>query len=166
MDIARRVAHPHLVEPRHERIASENDLTVRLKHAEEALRARELNFQLIVESIPAPVAVITPTGQVEALNQPVLDYFGKSFEELTGWAASDPVHPDDLPHVIEVRQKALERGETYEVESRHRRADGVYRWFHVRGLPLKDTDGRILRSGVLQPLHAFPLPREHRGSAD
>ena len=31
------------------------------------------------------------------------------------------------------------------VESRHRRADGVYRWFHVRGFPLKDTDGRILR---------------------
>jgi len=122
---------------------------VRLKHAEEALRARELNFQMIVESIPAPVAVITPTGQVEALNQPVLDYFGKSFEELTGWANSDPVHPDDFPHVTEVRRKALERGETYEVESRHRRADGVYRWLHVRGFPLKDTDGRILRWCVL-----------------
>ena len=122
---------------------------MRLKHAEEALRARELNFQMIVESIPAPVAVITPTGQVEALNQPVLDYFGKSFEELTGWANSDPVHPDDFPHVTEVRRKALERGETYEVESRHRRADGVYRWFHVRGFPLKDTDGRILRWCVL-----------------
>ena len=137
------------MEPRHERTASENDLTVRLKHAEEALRARELNFQMIVESIPAPVAVITPTGQVEALNQPVLDYFGKSFEELTGWANSDPVHPDDFPHVTEVRRKALERGETYEVESRHRRADGVYRWLHVRGFPLKDTDGRILRWCVL-----------------
>jgi PAS domain S-box-containing protein len=137
------------VEPRHERTAIENDLTVRLKHAEEALRARELDLQLIVESIPAPVAVITPTGQVEALNQPVLDYFGKSFEELTDWANSDPVHPDDLPHVTEVMRKALERGETYEVESRHRRADGVYRWFHVRGFPLKDTDDRILRWCVL-----------------
>src|SRR6185503_12582183 len=145
MDIARRVPHPPVVEPRHERTASENDLTVRLKHAEEALRARELNFQLIVESIPALVAVLTPTGQVEALNQPVLDYFGKSFEELTRWANSDAVHPDDLAHVIESRQKALETGEPYEGESRHRRADGVYRWFHVRGFPLKDTDGRILR---------------------
>ena len=145
MDIARRVPHPQVVEPRHERTASANDLTVRLKHAEEALRARELNFQLIVESIPALVAVLTPTGQVEALNQPVLDYFGKSFEELTRWANSDAVHPDDLAHVIESRQKALESGEPYEGESRHRRADGVYRWFHVRGFPLKDTDGRILR---------------------
>lgn len=117
--------------------------------AEEALRARELNLQLIVESIPAPVAVITPTGEVEALNRPVLDYFGKSFEELTRWAASDTIHPDDLPRVIEVRRRALESGETYEVESRRRRADGVYRWFHARGFPLKDTDGRILRWCVL-----------------
>jgi PAS domain S-box-containing protein len=136
------------VESRHD-TASENDFTVRLKHSEEVLRAGELNFQLIVESIPAPVAVITPTGEVEALNQPVLDYFGKSFDELAGWTNSDTVHPDDLPHVIEVRQKALELGETYEVESRHRRADGVYRWFHVRGFPLKNTDGRILRWCVL-----------------
>jgi PAS domain S-box-containing protein len=133
------------VEPQQDRTTSENDLTARLKRAEEALRSRELTFQLIVDSIPAPVAVITPTGEVEALNQPVFDYFGKSFEELADWANSDPVHPDDLPHVIDIRQKALERGETYEVESRHRRADGVYRWFHVRGFPLKDADGRILR---------------------
>ena len=133
------------MEPRQDRTATENDLTVRLKHAEEALRARETDFQLIIESIPALVAVLTPTGEVEALNQPVLDYLGKSFEELKGWANLDVVHPDDLAPMMESRRKALESGEPYEFESRHRRADGVYRWFHVRGFPLKDTDGRILR---------------------
>jgi len=59
------------------------------------------------------------------------------------------VHPDDLPHVIQVLTHALQTGETYEVESRHRRFDGVYRWFHVRGFPLKNTDGTILRWCVL-----------------
>ena len=49
MDIARRVVHPHVVEPGQDRTASENDLIVRLNRAEEALRARELNLQLIVE---------------------------------------------------------------------------------------------------------------------
>jgi signal transduction histidine kinase len=68
---------------------------------------------------------------------------------LKGWSSSDPVHPEDLPHVIEVLTRALETGETYEVESRHRRFDGVYRWFHVRGFPLKDIDGSILRWCVL-----------------
>jgi len=40
------------------------------KRAEEALQRRELSFRLIVDSIPAPVAVTTPSGEVEALNQP------------------------------------------------------------------------------------------------
>ena len=137
------------MDPRLEKRAIDDDLTERLKRAEEALRARELNFQLIVDSIPAQVAVITPTGEVLTLNQPCLEYFGKTLDELKGWASSDPVHPEDLPHVIRVLTHALETGETYEVESRHRRFDGVYRWFHVRGFPLRDTDGSILRWCVL-----------------
>jgi PAS domain S-box-containing protein len=126
-----------------------DDLAERLEQAEAALRERKLDLQLMVDSIPAPVAVITPTGEVETLNQPCLAYFGKTLDELKGWASSDPVHPEDLPNVIEVLTHALETSQTYEVESRHRRFDGVYRWFHVRGFPLKDTGGRILRWCVL-----------------
>lgn len=127
----------------------DNNLVEQLKHAEEALRVRELNFQLLVDSIPAQVAVLTPTGEVITLNQPCLDYFGKTLEELKGWTFSDPVHPDDLPNVLEMLTHALQTGEPYEVESRHRRFDGVYRWFLVRGSPMQDTDGSILRWCVL-----------------
>src|SRR5438046_3126164 len=144
MDIERRVEHPHRVKPRQDRTASENDLIVRLNRAEEALRARELNFQLVVDSIPAPVAVTSPSGEVEGVNQPTLEYFGKTFEELKGWKASDIVHPDDLQHTIDALMKAHETGQAYDVESRHRRADGIYRWFNVLGLPLRDTEGEIL----------------------
>jgi len=117
---------------------------VRLKRAEEALRARELNFQLVVDSIPAPVAVTSPSGEVEGVNQPTLEYFGKTFEELKGWRASDAVHPDDVQHTIDALMQAHETGQAYNVESRHRRADGIYRWFNVLGLPLRDTEGEIL----------------------
>jgi PAS domain S-box-containing protein len=122
-----------------------DDLVERLARTEEALRARELSFQLIVDSTPVPVAVTTPTGEVEAVNQPTLEYFGKTFEELRGWKASDVVHPDDLQHTIATQQKAHETGTAYNVESRHRRADGTYRWFNVRGFPLRDNEGHILR---------------------
>jgi len=132
------------VEPRPDPTASENDLIARLKRAEEALRARELNFQLVVDSIPAPVAVTSPSGEVEGVNQPTLEYFGKTIEELKGWQASDVVHPDDLQHTIAALMKAHETGQAYNVESRHRRADGIYRWFNVLGLPLRDTEGEIL----------------------
>ncbi len=120
------------------------------RRAEEALRVRELSFRLIVDSIPAPVAVTTPAGEVEALNQPTLEYFGKTFEELKGWKTSDVVHPDDLQHTIAAQAEAHEAGLAYNVESRHRRADGVYRWFNVLGLPLRDTTGHILRWFILQ----------------
>src|SRR5216684_3248836 len=143
IDIARGVEHPHRVEPRQERTASENDLIVRLKRAEEALRARELNFQLVVDSIPAPVAVTSPSGEVEGVNQPTLEYFGKTFEELKGWKSSDVVHPDDLERTVAAQMGAHQKGNSYHVESRHRRADGVYRWFNVLGLPLRDAQGRI-----------------------
>lgn len=121
-----------------------DDLAERLKQTEEALRALELNFRLIVESIPAPVAVTSPSGEVEALNRPTLEYFGRTFEELKGWKSSDVVHPDDLERTIAAQAEAHQTGSAYNVESRHRRADGVYRWFNVLGLPLRDTEGRIL----------------------
>src|ERR1700704_6758633 len=114
------------------------------KRAEEALRESERNFNLIVDSIPLPVAVTSPTGEVEALNQPTLEYFGRTFEELKGWKSSDVVHPDDLERTVAAQMEAHKTGSSYNVESRHRRADGVYRWFNVLGLPLRDTEGEIL----------------------
>src|SRR6185295_18212514 len=120
------------------------------KLAEAALREGELNFNLIVESIPVPVAVTLPTGEVEALNQPTLEYFGRTFEELKDWKSSDVVHPDDLQRTVAAQTEAHKTGSAYNVESRHRRADGTYRWFNVLGLPLRDAQGRILHWFHLQ----------------
>src|ERR1700722_6701540 len=107
-------------------------------------------LRLIVDSIPAPVAVTTATGEVEFVNQLTLEYFGKTLDDLKGWSTADAVHPDDLPNVVAVWRQAVETGNRYEVEGRHRRADGVYRWFHVNGFPLRDAEGRIVRWCVLQ----------------
>jgi len=41
--------------------------------------------------------------------------------------------------------RSIQTGEPYEVEHHLRRADGVYRWFHARGLALRDKEGRIVR---------------------
>ena len=112
---------------------------------DEALRRRELDFSLIVDSIPVPVAVTTPNGEVEGVNRPTLEYFGKTLGELKGWSTSDAVHRDDLPSTVAAFVAAHEGGRAYHVESRHRRADGVYRWFNVIGMPLRDSQGQILR---------------------
>jgi PAS domain S-box-containing protein len=115
------------------------------RQSEEVLRFVDENFRLVIDSIPVPVAVTTPTGEVESLNQPTLEYFGKTLEDLKGWKSSDVVHPDDLERTVASQIEAHETGRAYNVESRHLRADGIYRWFNVRGFPLRDSQGNILR---------------------
>ncbi|PYV71887.1 MAG: hypothetical protein DMG97_14875 [Acidobacteria bacterium] len=119
------------------------------KTAKEALQVRELSLRLLVDSIPAPVAVMAPSGEVETVNKPNLEYFGKTLEDLRKWGTSDAVHPDDLPHAIEIWIEAIQTGQPYDVKQRLRRFDGVYRWFGVHGFPLRDPDGRILNWCVL-----------------
>jgi PAS domain S-box-containing protein len=113
------------------------------KLGEEALRARELSWRQIVDSIPGLVATMGPMGEVEFLNRQTLEYFGRTNEELKDWSLIGAVHPDDLPGVIAARQKCIETGQIYEVEHRCRRADGIYRWFQVRGLPVRNEEGTI-----------------------
>jgi PAS domain S-box-containing protein len=59
----------------------------------------EFTVRQMVNGISALFAVMTPDGAVEEVNRAVLDYFGKTLEELKGWATTDAVHPDDLPSV-------------------------------------------------------------------
>jgi GAF domain-containing protein len=54
------------------------------------------------------------------------------------------VHPDDLARRNAAWGAALRAGDTYEVELRLRRHDGVYRWFLLRTIPIKDGSGRVV----------------------
>jgi PAS domain S-box-containing protein len=115
------------------------------RRAEEALRASDLNFRVIIDSIPGLVHTLTASGELEFVNQQNLDYFGKSLEELRSWATSDVFHPDDLARAIEAWKHTQETGQPEEIECRLRRADGAYRWFQLRCLPLRDSENRIIR---------------------
>jgi PAS domain S-box-containing protein len=113
------------------------------KRGEQALRGTEASWRQIVDNVPGLVATMGPMGEVEFLNRQTLEYFGKTNEELKNWSLIGAVHPDDLPRVIEARTKSVEAGQVYDIEHRCRRADGVYRWFQVRGLPVRNAEGTI-----------------------
>ena len=112
------------------------------KRAEELLRASEQNLRLIVNSIPGQVYTRSAGGELERVNQPILDYTGKTLEELKEWPV---VHPDDAARVVGLWNYSILTGSPLDAEVRVRRADGVYRWFHARGLPLRDTGGHVVR---------------------
>ncbi len=110
------------------------------RRAEEALRASEINFREIVDSIPGLVCTMNPAGEVTTLNKQLLKYFGKAREELNRWKITDAVHPDDLPRVATAFDFSIRTGTPFDVEHRCRRADGVYRWFQVRALRAHEKD--------------------------
>src|SRR3989475_7304882 len=115
------------------------------KLAEDALRLNERGLRQIVDSIPGFVATLNAQGEVELVNRQVLEYFGKSTEELKNWATSDAVHPDDLPLLVAAWKRGIEIGQPIVSEHRSRRFDGTYSWCLLRGHPQRDTEGRIVR---------------------
>jgi PAS domain S-box-containing protein len=119
------------------------------KQGEEALRESEQSFRLILDGIAGFVAIMSATGETEVVNRQALEYFGRTAEQLKGWSTGDAVHPDDLPGVYAAWMRSVETVCVYDVDHRLRRTDGVYRWFHARGLPLCDSQGRVLRWYVL-----------------
>jgi PAS domain S-box-containing protein len=121
----------------------QTDINAR-RRAEDGLLERELDLRLVVDSIPGLVSIMGATGEFELLNRQTLEYFGRTPAELKNWATSDVVHPDDLSRLIAAFASSIETGQPYESEHRYRRADGVYRWFHLRALPWRDTEGRVI----------------------
>lgn len=120
------------------------DVTER-KRAEQALRESEANFRAAIDGITGLVAIMGPSGELEAANRPIVEYFGRTVEELKNWGTSDAVHPEDLPRVLESYGTSLAAGTSFHHELRLRRFDGEYRWFENRGAPIRDEAGRIAR---------------------
>src|SRR5690606_35517771 len=110
--------------------------------AETALRERDRESRLIVDSIPGLVALLTAAGEVDVVNRQLLEYFGQPLEELRQWGSNGTVHPDDRAHVVDVFSRSIATGTPYEIVQRLRRADGAYRWIRNCGVPVHDPHGR------------------------
>ncbi|HEX8568276.1 MAG TPA: PAS domain-containing protein [Pyrinomonadaceae bacterium] len=119
--------------------------TNELERAYESLRESEHESRLVVDSIPGIIAAFTPAGDLEFINRQGLEYFGKTLEELKRWGTSDQTHPEDLPRAVEIFTRSLVSGDSFEMEVRAQRSDGVYRWIQSRGYPLRDSNGSIVR---------------------
>lgn len=113
--------------------------------AEWELAKSEQRFRLLTESMPQIVWTATPEGTVDYYNQRWAEYSGIPVEQGQGWGWQPVLHPEDEQRTMEVWSEALRTGELYECEHRVRRADGQFRWFLSRGLPLKDSQGKIIK---------------------
>jgi PAS domain S-box-containing protein len=138
------------------------------KRAEETLRKSERELRTLIDVMPAIVGISLPDGTVDFLSQSWLDYFGQTTEEAMGGGWATVIHPDDVDRVLANRQAGLASGDLVVQELRCRGADGVYRWFLNRSLPIRDDEGKVVKSygilfdiDVLKKTEAVLQMREH-----
>ena len=101
------------------------------------------SFETLADFIPQFVWMCTPDGLNIYFNQRWMDYTGLALQESYGKGWNIPFHPDDKQDAWDAWNLAIETGEQYHVESRLRAADGSYRWFLMRGEPLRDATGAV-----------------------
>jgi PAS domain S-box-containing protein len=120
------------------------------KQAEDALRRSEADLaearrelQLTIDTIPTLASRYRADGTTDFVNQTWRSYTGLGQESWTG-RGSGVVHPDDRQRVEKAWVAHLAAAEPFEVEQRMRRADGEYRWYFVRRVPLRDDNGNVI----------------------
>lgn len=107
--------------------------------------ANEQRFRFLTEVMPQQVWTARPDGQLDYINQRVLEYFNCSVDQALGWAWQAFIHPDDLLRCLQLWQRSLQSGTPYEVEFRLLQVqDGFYRWHLGRALPLRDREDNII----------------------
>ena len=112
----------------------------------EDLRRSERELRDVIEAMPTMVWIAGTDGSNEFGNRRWQEYTGFSHERTVGSGWQDVVHPTDLKRHWEKWCASLVSGEPFVNEVRYRQAaDGEYRWFLSRAVPLRDEHGNILR---------------------
>jgi len=127
----------------------------------DAIKAADASIRAVLEAIPESMSVASADGNVTHVNARFCAYTGKRPDELTGFGWLDVVHPDDLPLLIEARDRGVANGSVTEWTHRMRRHDGTYREHLSRAAPLRDENGVIVRwSAIATDIHDQIRERE------
>jgi PAS domain S-box-containing protein len=116
------------------------------KRAESELLASESRFRQLADSMPQMVWTARPDG--------FIDYYNERWYEFTGFNADLPVesslesvlHPEDLRNWLKTWYLSVGSGQPLLIQCRFRdRHENRWRWFMGRALPVRQSDGAIVR---------------------
>ncbi len=144
----------------HRMIGTVIDVTDR-KIMETLLKEREFQFRQLADSMPQMAWTALPDGTITFFNEKWIDYTGRDTSGITyKWGSI--VHPDDAEHSKIAWENSLASGKSYEVEYRLRNGStGEYRWFLTRALPVRNSNGDVLKwFGTCTDIHDQKLAEE------
>ncbi|MBE9164147.1 PAS domain S-box protein [Tychonema sp. LEGE 06208] len=111
------------------------------RQAEEFVRLSEERYRSLAMATAQMVWTTNASGIFDRPQPDWMAYTGISLEEKDN--SIEAVHPEDRDRTRQAWKRAIETKSLYEVEHRLRAADGSYRHFWVRGVPLLAADGSI-----------------------
>jgi PAS domain S-box-containing protein len=127
-------------------VTEQHQAKAALENALDEIKKSQDRLRLVIDTIPSMVWSARPDGSVDFVNQPWMEYHGLTLEDFgRPGVAGRVVHPGDVAESADKWHAALAAGTSFEHELRVRRADGEYRWFLSRAVPLRDEFGNIAK---------------------
>jgi PAS domain S-box-containing protein len=120
------------------------DITGR-KRAEEALRESEEQFRTLANAIPQLCWMANADGWIFWYNRRWYEYTGSTPEQMEGWGWQSVHDPEALPAVVDRWKVSLATGQPFDMVFPLRGADGVFRPFLTRVMPVRGRDGKVTR---------------------
>ncbi len=115
------------------------------KNAEKKIRESEETFRTLSNSIPQLSWMADAEGFIYWYNKKWFEYTGTVLDDMKGWGWQSVHHPDELPKILESWRTSIKTGQPFEMTFPIKGADGIFRQFLTRVLPVYDSNGKIYK---------------------
>ncbi len=105
----------------------------------------EQHFRLLADNIPNLAWMADPDGWIYWYNSQWYEYTGTSEQDMEGWGWQSVHDPAQLQNVLKRWQASIKTGKPFNMVFPLKGKDGLFRPFLTRIIPLKDSDGKIVR---------------------
>jgi PAS domain S-box-containing protein len=117
--------------------------TTTKKKAQDALKESEERFRAMADNIPNLAWMADSAGSLFWYNKKWYEFTGTNYEQMQGWGWQSVHDPEKLPSVISKWQESIATGKAFEMVFPLRGANGQFRQFLTRVLPVFDPQGHI-----------------------
>jgi len=122
------------------------------------LARKNQELDAIVHTAPDIIFSRQSDGSRDYISGRFYDYTGAPPGSAVGLGWLEYMHADDRENSLAHWLRCAQSGDDYESEYRLRGADGNYRWFRARAVPLRDPNGSILKwYGTCSDIHDSKL---------
>ncbi|MBK9078795.1 MAG: PAS domain S-box protein [Hyphomicrobium sp.] len=124
-------------------LAVSRDITHQ-RQIESIVQTGEQRFRALADNIAQFAWMADASGNVYWYNQRWFNYTGTSLADMAGWGWQKLLHPDDVDRVLAKVHACLKDSKPWDDTFALRGADGSYRWFLSRAMPIRDDDGNVV----------------------